>query len=166
MAYGMPTDCVRLPRPSSAFLHIKACMNVSSKDADGIGKGRSIHPGSGRRKAAPFPRGRVLKESEAAAVKALLGDRPRERALLIEYLHLIQDAEGCLPEGHLQALAEEIAIPMAEIYEVATFYAHFDVVRQGEQRPPKVTIRVCDSLSCMLAGAETLLGELQKERTP
>jgi formate dehydrogenase len=141
-------------------------MNVSSKDADGIGKGRSIHPGSGRRKAAPFPRGRVLKESEAAAVKALLGDRPRERALLIEYLHLIQDAEGCLPEGHLQALAEEIAIPMAEIYEVATFYAHFDVVRQGEQRPPKVTIRVCDSLSCMLAGAETLLGELQKERTP
>jgi formate dehydrogenase len=124
---------------------------------------RAIHPGSGRRKAAPFPRGRVLKENEAAAVKALLGDRPRERALLIEYLHLIQDQEGCLPEGYLQALAEELRIPMAEVYEVATFYAHFDVVRDGEPRPPAVTIRVCDSLSCMLAGAERLLQELQSE---
>ena len=65
---------------------------------------RSIHPGSGRRKAAPFPRGRVLRQEEAAAVKALLGDRPRERALLIEFLHLIQDHEGCLPAGHLHAL--------------------------------------------------------------
>ena len=64
------------------------------------------------------------------------GDRPRERALLIEYLHLIQDQEGCLPEGHLHALAEELRIPMAEVYEVATFYAHFDVVaeRRGSAR--------------------------------
>src|ERR1700674_4874444 len=90
--------------------------------------GRTVHPGSGRRRAAPFPKGRVLKPAEAAAVRALLGTRPRERALLIEYLHLIQDAEGCLPEGHLHALAEELKIPMAEVYEVATFYAHFDVV--------------------------------------
>jgi NADH:ubiquinone oxidoreductase subunit F (NADH-binding)/NADH:ubiquinone oxidoreductase subunit E len=132
----------------------------------GVPKGRSIHPGSGRRKAAPFPRGRLLKESEVAAVKALLGDRPRERALLIEYLHLIQDSEGCLPEGHLQALAEELKIPMAEVYEVATFYAHFDVVADGEPRPPKVTIRVCDSLSCMLAGAEQLIGAMQAEKMP
>jgi len=132
----------------------------------GTGKGRAIHPGSGRRKAAPFPRGRVLKDSEVASVKALLGDRPRERALLIEYLHLIQDQEGCLPEGHLHALAEELRIPMAEVYEVATFYAHFDVVAEDEHRPPKVTIRVCDSLSCMLAGAENLLSELQNERVP
>src|SRR5262245_36207789 len=88
----------------------KACMNASSKIADSPGKGRSIHPGSGRRKAAPFPRGRVLKDAEVAAVRALLGDRPRERSLLIEYLHLIQDAEGCLPAGHLQALAEELGI--------------------------------------------------------
>ena len=127
---------------------------------------RSIHPGSGRRKAAPFPRGRVLREEEAAAVRALLGDRPRERALLIEYLHLIQDQEGCLPEGHLQALAEELKIPMAEVYEVATFYAHFDVVGAGEERPPKVTVRVCDSLSCALAGAEGLLRTLQGEKLP
>jgi NADH:ubiquinone oxidoreductase subunit F (NADH-binding)/NADH:ubiquinone oxidoreductase subunit E len=130
------------------------------------GGGRAIHPGSGRRKAAAFPRGRVLKLDEVAAVKALLGERPRERALLIEYLHLIQDKEGCLPEGHLQALAEELKIPMAEVYEVATFYAHFDVVADGEPRPPAVTVRVCDSLSCMLGGAEDLLATLQAEKLP
>ena len=92
------------------------------------------------------------------------GSRPRARPLLIEYLHLIQDHEGCLPEGHLQALAEELRIPMAEVYEVATFYAHFDVVGAGEERPAKVTVRVCDSLSCALAGAEALLSSLQGEK--
>ena len=138
--------------------------NNTGADRKGPRAGRAIHPGSGRRKAAPFPRGRLLKEAEIAAIQALLGDRPRERALLIEYLHLIQDQEGCLPEGHLHALAEELRIPMAEVYEVATFYAHFDVVGEDEQRPPKVTVRVCDSLSCMLAGAERLLSELQNER--
>src|SRR5262245_17773121 len=138
-------------------------MNDSARGGLGTssGGGRAVHPGSGRRKAAPFPRGRVLKQDEVAAVKTLLGDRPRERALLIEFLHLIQDKEGCLPEGHLHALAEELKIPMAEVYEVATFYAHFDVVADSEPRPPKVTIRVCDSLSCMLAGAEKLLAEMQ-----
>ena len=143
-------------------------MNDTSTKMGGVGtgKGRAIHPGSGRRKAAPFPRGRVLNDGEVAAVKALLGEQPRERAQLIEYLHLIQDQEGCLPEGHLHALAEELRIPMAEVYEVATFYAHFDVVGEDEHRPPKVTIRVCDSLSCMLAGAEKLLSELQNERVP
>jgi formate dehydrogenase beta subunit len=124
---------------------------------------RSVHPGSGRRKAAPFPRGRVLRQEEVAAVKALLGDGPHERALLIEYLHLIQDKEGCLPEGHLHALAEALRIPMAEVYEVATFYAHFDVVADGEPRPAPITIRVCDSLSCMLAGADDLLATLQRD---
>jgi formate dehydrogenase len=127
---------------------------------------RAVHPGSGRRKAAPFPRGRVLRQEEVAAVAALLGEAPRERALLIEYLHLIQDQEGCLPEGHLHALAEELKIPMAEVYEVATFYAHFDVVGEGEARPPAVTVRVCDSLSCMLAGADILLEDLRRESLP
>jgi formate dehydrogenase beta subunit len=128
--------------------------------------GRAIHPGSGRRKAPLFPKGRVLREEELAGLRALLGNRPRERALLIEYLHLVQDAQGCLPEGYLHALAAELSIPMAEVYEVATFYAHFDVVGDQEARPPKVTIRVCDSLSCMLAGAETLIAELGAERLP
>ena len=107
-----------------------------------------------------FPKGRLLKPEETDAVRALLGDRPRRRDLLIEYLHLIQDAEGCLPAGHLQALGEELRVPMAEVYEVASFYAHFDIVRDGEARPAPVTIRVCDSLSCMLAGAEALLKAL------
>jgi formate dehydrogenase beta subunit len=122
---------------------------------------RAIHPGSGRRKGAAYPRGRVLRAEEVAAVQALLGDAPRERASLIEYLHLIQDDQGCLPEGHLHALAEELKMPMAEVYEVATFYAHFDVVGAGEERPPAVTVRVCDSLSCALAGGEQLLAALQ-----
>src|SRR5688572_4619250 len=100
--------------------------------------GRAIHPGSGRRRAPLYPKGRVLRQDEVAVVRALLGDRPRERALLIEYLHLIQDSQGCLPEGHLHALAAELNIPMAEVYEVATFYAHFDVVGDAEPRPPKV----------------------------
>ncbi len=143
-------------------------MSDTSRSSNGAttGKARAIHPGSGRRKAAPFPRGRVLKDSEVAAVRVLLGEQPPDRALLIEYLHLIQDQEGCLPEGYLHALAEQLRIPMAEVYEVATFYAHFDIVADEEQRPPAVTIRVCDSLSCMLAGAEKLLGELQSERVP
>lgn len=134
--------------------------------APGLGTERAIHPGAGRRKAASHPRGRVLREHEVAAVRVILGEVPRERALLIEYLHLIQDHEGCLPEGHLHALAEELRIPMAEVYEVASFYAHFDIVREGEEQPPPVTIRVCDSLSCMLSGAERLLAELQSEPIP
>ena len=143
-------------------------MNDVSKVSGGgrQGMGRAIHPGSGRRKSAPFPKGRVLKQAELDAVRAILGDRPRERALLIEYLHLIQDQEGALPAGLLQALAEELAIPMAEVYEVATFYAHFDVVADGEPKPAKVTVRVCDSLSCMLAGAEKLLSALNEGELP
>src|SRR6516225_3573804 len=124
-------------------------------------RGERLHPGSGRRKGAAFPKGRVLKPDELAALRALLGERPRARELLIEYLHLIQDAEGCLPEGQLHALAEELKLPMAEVYEVATFYAHFDVVADGEPRPEPTTVRICDSLSCMLAGAEALLAALQ-----
>ena len=128
--------------------------------------GRAIHPGSGRRKSAPFPKGRVLSQAEVERVRALLGNAPRERALLIEFLHLIQDHEGALPAGLLHALAEELAIPMAEVYEVATFYAHFDVVADGEPKPEKITIRVCDSLSCMLAGADALLASLTAKQLP
>jgi len=126
--------------------------------------GRAVHPGAGRRSAPLFPKGRVLRQEELAAVATLIGPPPYQRALLIEYLHKIQDAERCLPAGLLQGLAECLHIPMAEVYEVATFYAHFDVVQDGEPRPPKVTIRVCDSLSCMMAGAEQLLAALESER--
>jgi formate dehydrogenase len=97
-------------------------------------------------------------------VKRIVGDGPYDRPLLIEYLHQIQDTKGCLPAGHLHGLAELLRIPMAEVYEVATFYAHFDVVGDGEAPPARVTIRVCDSLSCMLAGAEALKAALECER--
>ena len=127
------------------------------------GGNRRIHPGSGRRKAPVFPKGRLLKPEEGEAVAKLLGDRPRRRDLLIEYLHLIQDSEGCLPAGLLQALGVELKIAMAEVYEVASFYAHFDIVRDEEERPAPVTVRVCDSLSCMLAGAEELITALEKD---
>jgi len=128
--------------------------------------GRAIHPGAGRRRASLFPKGRVLRQEEVDAVRALIGPGPYERALLIEYLHKIQDAEKCLPAGHLHGLAELLRIPMAEVYEVATFYAHFDVVSDGEPRPAGITVRVCDSLSCMLAGAEDLLHQLETAKLP
>ncbi len=123
--------------------------------------GRSVSPGSGRRRSPFFPKGRLLKPEEREAVTAILGPEPRERSRLIEYLHLIQDREKCLPAGLLHGLADELGIPMAEVYEVASFYAHFDIVKDDEPRPPETTIRVCDSLSCALAGAETLLTRLQ-----
>ncbi len=126
-------------------------------------QGKGVHPGAGRRKALSHAKGRVLDQKEFERARAIIGDPPYERPLLIEYLHRIQDAEGCLPTGLMQGLAELMLIPMAEVYEVATFYAHFDVVEDDEPRPAKTTIRVCDSLSCMLAGAEKLLGELGAE---
>ena len=126
--------------------------------------GRSVHPGAGRRNAPLFPKGRVLREAEVEGARELVGPGPYERALLIEYLHKIQDGEKCLPAGLLHGLAELMRLPMAEIYEVATFYAHFDVVMDGEPRPAKMTVRVCDSLSCMMAGADVLRSTLEAEK--
>jgi formate dehydrogenase len=126
------------------------------------GRKRPIHPGSGRRKAPAYPKGRQLQPGEVEAVRELLGDRPRRRDLLIEYLHLIQDAEGCLPAGLLHGLADEMRVPMAEVYEVASFYAHFDIVGDGERRPAPVTVRICESLPCMLAGAERLIEAVEQ----
>ena len=127
---------------------------------------RRNHPGAGRRNAPLHPKGRVLQAAEIGSLQALIGPGPYLRPLLIEYLHKIQDAEHCLPAGHLHALAELMRIPMAEVYEVATFYAHFDVVADGEPRPPALTIRVCDSLSCMMAGAPSLHRDLEAAAMP
>jgi formate dehydrogenase len=124
---------------------------------------RSIHPGSGRRKTRNAPKGRQVDAQSLDEVRAVLGDRPRRPDLLIEFLHLIQDRYGCLHARHLAALAKDMRLALVEVYEVATFYAHFDLVMDGEEPPPAVTIRVCDSLSCALAGAETLLSTLQSE---
>ncbi len=115
----------------------------------------------GRGKGRPTPKGRQLDDHALAEVEALLGDGPRRRDLLIEYLHLIQDHCGHLSAAHLRALAEEMKMAQAEIYEVASFYAHFDVVKEGETPPPELTIRVCDSLSCELAGAQALMAALK-----
>jgi formate dehydrogenase len=117
---------------------------------------------SGRGKGRKTPKGRQLDDQALAEVLVLLGDRPRRRDLLIEHLHLIQDKYGHLSAAHLRALSEEMKIGQAEVYEVATFYAHFDVVMEGEEGPPDMTIRVCDSLSCELAGAQELMANLAK----
>jgi formate dehydrogenase len=121
---------------------------------------------SGRGKGRVTPKGRQLDDQALVDVRELLGDRPRNRDLLIEFLHLIQDAFGHLSSAHLRALAEEMRIGQAEIYEVATFYAHFDVVKEGEVPTPALTIRVCDSLSCELAGAEQLQKALEDGLDP
>ena len=120
------------------------------------GKGRGRHR----------PKGRQLDDAALAEVRALLGDLPRRRDLLIESLHLVQDAYGHLSAAHIRALAEELRLSQAEVYEVATFYAHFDVVADGEGPPPALTVRVCDSLSCELAGAQALKAALESGLDP
>src|SRR5262245_7342043 len=87
------------------------------------------------------PKGRRVDPRAREDVLALLGDAPRRRDLLIEHLHRIQDRFGCLSAAHLVALADEMKLAMAEVYEVATFYHHFDVVKEGEAAPPAVTVR-------------------------
>jgi len=114
----------------------------------------------GRRRGRRTPKGRQVDPQALAEIRSLLGERERRRDLLIEHLHLIQDRYGHLSAAHLAALALEMKLALTEVYEVATFYAHFDVVKEGEAAPPPVTVRVCDSLSCALAGAERLLAEL------
>ena len=116
-------------------------MNAPVKPPD-MGKG------AGRKRPQKTPKGRQLDMQAVAEVSALLGDRPRQRDLLIEHLHLIQDKYGHLSAAHLAALAAEMKLAQTEVYEVATFYAHFDVVKEGETPPPEITVRVCVSLSC------------------
>jgi formate dehydrogenase len=115
---------------------------------------------TGRRRPPRKPKGRQVEPGALEDVRALLTDRPRRRDLLIEHLHLIQDKYGHLSAAHLTALAQEMKMALTEVYEVATFYAHFDVVKEG-LAPPPVTIRVCDSLSCAMAGADRLVETLK-----
>jgi formate dehydrogenase len=124
--------------------------------------------GAGSRKQRPrrTPKGRQIDIAALDQVRALLGERPRRRDLLIEHLHLIQDKYGYLSAAHLAGLAAEMKLALTEVYEVATFYAHFDVVKENETPPPPVTVRVCDSLSCAMAGAENLLEDLKAKFGP
>ncbi len=133
---------------------------VPLDDSKGVWKKKGT--GKSRR----TPKGRQVDDAALAEIQMLLGESPRRRDLLIEFLHLIQDAYGHLSAAHIRALAEEMRVGQAEVYEVATFYAHFDVVAEDETPPPSLTIRVCDSLSCELAGAEQLHAALKDGMDP
>ena len=122
---------------------------------------RFEHPGAGRRRAKVVPKGREISPRASDEVAALLGDRPRRRDLLIEYLHLIQDAYNQISAAHLAALAAEMRLAFAEVYETATFYAHFDIVKENEPTLAPLVIWVCDSVTCAMFGAEHLLEELK-----
>ena len=107
------------------------------------------------------PKGRLLDAAALAEVRELLGSSSRQRDLLIEHLHLIQDKFGHLSAAHIVALASEMELSQTEVYEVATFYHHFDVVKEGQQAPPALTVRVCDSVSCEMFGANALVTALE-----
>lgn len=132
----------------------------------GSGTGEIIqfqHPGAGRKKAKAQPKGRQVLPHAKHEIETLLGDRPRDRQYAIEYLHLIQDEWHQISAAHLAALADELRMAFAEVFEIATFYAHFDVVKEGEPDLAPLTIRVCDSVTCAMFGAEALLAELRND---
>src|ERR1700716_2426659 len=108
------------------------------------------------------PKGRRVDPTALAEVQTLLGAASRQADLLIEHLHKIQDRYGHLSAAHLAALAQEMSLPQTKVYEVATFYHHFDIVKEGETVPEALTVRVCDGLSCEMAGARDLLSKLPK----
>src|SRR5260370_5447876 len=111
-------------------------------------------PGEGRRRAKATPKGRQVDPKAAEEIAVLLGDRPRRRDLLIEHLHLIQDKYHQISAAHLAALADEMKLAFAEVFETATFYAHFDVVKEVKSNIATLTIRVCDSLTCAMLVCE------------
>ena len=125
--------------------------------------GNMKSPGARRGKARPFLKGRQVDGDALQEIQALLGDTPRQRDLLIEYLHLIQDRFSCLSHRHMAALAHEMRLPMAEVFETATFYAHWDVVDDDAAPLPEITVRVCDSLTCEMLGGVRLMEELRVE---
>ncbi len=119
-----------------------------------------------RRAARSAPKGRQVDSRALDEVRALLGDGPRRRDLLVEFLHRIQDHHGSISAAHIVALAQEMRLALTEVYEVATFYHHFDVVKDAAEAPPAITVRVCETLSCAMAGAHHLLDRLPKVLGP
>ena len=126
---------------------------MATASAD-IGKKHRRKKGQGK--------GRLVDVNALMQVRELLGDASRQRDLMIEHLHLIQDHYGSLSAKHLVALAHEMKLAPTEVYEVATFYHHFDVVTERNEAPPELTVRVCDSVSCELAGSNELIAGLQQ----
>lgn len=121
------------------------------------------HPGTGNKRTRKTPKGRQVDPVALDEIRSLLGAEPCRRDLLIEYLHLIQDRYGHISARHISALAEEMRMAQAEVYEVATFYAHFDVVREGDTPPAPLTLRICDGIACEMAGALSMLTELTEQ---
>jgi formate dehydrogenase len=121
--------------------------DVAVVDTSALGRKRGVRG---------HPKGRPVDPQAVAEIGALLGDAPRRRDLMIEFLHRIQDRYGHISAAHVLALAEELRLARTEVYEVATFYHHFDVVKEGETPPPALTVRICETLSCQMAGAEAL----------
>src|SRR5947209_17208339 len=153
--------------PQTTVVPRQGCKKREISMSDDVQKVRSFdHPGEGRRRAKSTPKGRQVDPQAAEEIALLLGDRPRRRDLLIEHLHLIQDTYHQITAAHLAALADEMKLAFAEVFETATFYAHFDVVKEGEPDIAPLTIRVCDSLTCAMMGAEQLLQELQNAAGP
>ena len=132
---------------------------MESKTAEVVAARRTRRPRTS-------PKGRSVDPKALVEVQALLGDAPRRADLMIEHLHKIQDHYGHIAAPHIVALAAEMRLPMTAVYEVATFYHHFDVVREGDAAPPALTVRVCDSLSCQMAGAQDLLEHLKTRLAP
>src|SRR5690349_1120092 len=119
-----------------------------------------VIPVSRIRRPRPVPKGRPVDPVAREEVARVLEGAPRDPEHLIENLHRVQDRFGSLSAAHLNALAEAMKLAQAEVYEVATFYHHFDVVKEGESAPPAITVRVCETLSCSMAGAGALLERL------
>ena len=124
---------------------------------------RPNHPGRGKARHNCSPKGRQVSQDAVTTVKNVIGQSPVRRDLLIEYLHALQDHFGCLHTENLVALAHIMNLPLAEVYETATFYAHFTIIAEDENSPPPITLRVCDSLTCEMFGAQQLLAGLQDE---
>ncbi|TVR10560.1 MAG: NADH-quinone oxidoreductase subunit F [Salinarimonadaceae bacterium] len=156
-ARAAPAPACAAPLSTSAR---PACEKSASREA---AREATLKQRSGRDHAG---RGRPLDALSLAAVRARLGPLERRRDLLIEALHRLQDGFGALHAAHLRALSEEFSIPQAEVFEVASFYHHFDIVKEGETPPPLLTIRVCDGISCMLEGGEWLASSLEAELDP
>ncbi len=142
--------------PDERLCREEARLNIERKRSGGTGKGRDNTK----------PKGRPIDEVALAEVRALLAERPRRRDLLIEFLHFLQDSFGCLHARHLNALAHDMRLSQAEVFEVASFYHHFDIVKEGQPAPAPLTIRVCDSLSCQMTGAADLIEALKAATDP
>ena len=111
------------------------------------------------------PKGRQVKIEAIKELYKIIGNNTDlKRDMLIEYLHLIQDANGYISSDLMEALSNEMKLPLVEVWEVASFYDHFDLIKDNETPPPKKTIRVCNSLSCFLNGSSNLIKELKRGR--